>query len=1323
MKRELFFPTLLSLLIIIPTYLRAQSENCSGATVISVMSNCSSPITGNTGLTQNIPGCVGNADDDVWYQFTATSTSHQITVVPSAGLDPVVQLFSGTCSSLISLACVDNGLTGQTETVYATGLTVGQTYRIRIYHYYAGGGSTTSFTICITTPPPPPSNDNCPSAIPLTVNSTCTYTNATSAYATQSMPGCAGNADDDVWFSFVATAPVHTITVAPSSNMDPVVQLFSGTCGNLTSITCMDNTFTGSNEVINAVGLTPGNTYYIRVYDYYYSNGGFPFQICITGNTPPTPVNDDPCGAIQLPPVTSDCNYMNFSTVGATTSVGPGIPTPSSCAGGSPPQQGGFNNTPQPKDVWFAITVPSTGIIAITAQPGYGINDVAMALYTGTCTNLTQIACSDDYNYPGSANDMKPFLKATGLTPGSTVYLRYWAFNGNTTGNIGFCVTTNTNDDCANALYICDLNGYSGNTSAAYTIDRPCNMRGLAEMNNPPTYTYTPGTCQGGIFGLGGSWGAGAPYCDVRIDNNSWIRFTAANTTATLTVTVSDCFVGNYPSGGIQMQIFSAGSPCCNFTPVSSFVEGSSVLTITANNLTIGQDYYLMIDGYAGDICNYTITASGGVQFTDITASADTVCFGQSVTLTGPNGASGYYWQTFGDTTQVLVDTPATTFTYVLDVFGVCGNKQTISKTIYVENPPVLTTNSPVTVCQGQTINLNASGASSYQWTGPGGFNSTQQNPTISNAQPSNAGNYQVIGFSAFGCSDTAIVNVSVTNNPTATASANSPLCEGDTLIITASGGSVFNWSGPGGYSSSQQTDTILNVSTSQAGTYQVIVGSSGCQDTATINVVVNQLPVYNINSNSPVCSGDTIQLNTSPSSFSQYNWTGPNGFSSTQANVSIANASTANGGMYYVTVTNSNNCSKTDSIFVAVNNTPSFTTSSNSPVCENQPIILNVNTSANVNWTGPNGFSSNQTNVTINNATTSDAGNYIVTVTDPSGCSDSDTINVTVNPKPNASANSNSPICEGQNIQLNALSQPNVTYLWYSSNGFSSSQQNAMVNNAMQSDSGWYYLVVTNQFNCSDTDSVNVKVVEQPIAGIFAEGNKVCENDTIHLYGQGNGTFAWYYEGNYIADYAILAAEPAHDNSVYTLVVSNGTCSDTASITLNLLPRPVVDAWQDTVIVRTTAAQLNASGGVTYLWEPDYHLSCSDCPNPKATPDEDTYYCVWITNQNGCVDSACVFVKVEECGEIFVPNVFSPNGDGNNDVLKVYSNCIDKLYMAIYNRWGEKVFETDSPKVVWDGTYRGKEVNNGVFHYVLKATLLVGGQEINQKGTITIMK
>ena len=582
----------------------AQSDNCSGAISLAVTANCSSPVAGSTaGFTQNIAGCVGNADDDGWYKFVATATSHSITVTGSASFDAVLEVFSGTCTSLVSIACMDNTISGQAESISLTGLSIGTTYYVRVFNYGVGSGSST-FTICLTNPPPPPANDPCSSAINLAVNVGCINTAGTTYGATQSMAGCSGTADDDVWYKFTANSYTQTITMAGSANMDGVVEMFSGTCASLVSLYCQDVTFTGGVETINAVGLTPGQVYYLRVYDYY-TGAGFPFTICVSGN----PIgggqpNDNPCSAIQLPAVTSSCNYLTFSTVGATNTGAGLAPVPAGCTGGSGGAAGFVAGS---LDVWFKITVPASGAVYITPEPNQGagyILDGSMALYSGACGALTQINCSSDYTlYPGAANDLLPYIAATGLTAGSTIYLRYWAF-GTSAGNFGICVQSPTNDDCANALYVCDINGYAGSTSAAYTPDRPGTGAGQMFANNetPAGVNQANGVNTCGVFGyypncpatIAGPYSS--PAIDVNIENNSWIKFTAASTTANLRVTVGDCWVGNYPSGGIQMQVFSS-TGCNNFVPVSSFKEGSSTFTVTANGLTVGNDYYLMVDG------------------------------------------------------------------------------------------------------------------------------------------------------------------------------------------------------------------------------------------------------------------------------------------------------------------------------------------------------------------------------------------------------------------------------------------------------------------------------------------------------------------------------------------------------------------------------------------------------------------------------------------------------------------------------------------------------------------------------------------------------
>jgi len=1228
----------------------AQSDGCSAATAITITANCSSPVSGTTaGATQTIAGCVGTADDDVWYKFTATSTSHVITVAASASFDPVVQLFSGVCSSLISLSCMDQGFTGDDETIFATGLTIGNVYTIRVYHYYAGYGSGT-FTICVTPGPTAPANDNCANATTLNVNASCSYTSSTSYGATLSQSGCAGNADDDVWFKFVATNSVQTITVDPSSTMDPVVELFSssGTCASLTSIACMDNTYMDGIEQINAVGLIPGNTYYIRVYDYYTNTGGAPFQICIVGTPTPTPVNDEPCGAIQLPTVTSDCDYLYFTTTNATNSVGP--PAPSNCENWEvtyygTPNAGGFSASS--KDVWFKITVPSNGIICIMPKPNYGFTDGAMALYSGTCTSLTQIACSDDYNYPGTAHDYQPHLFQTGLTPGSTVFLRYWKW-GTTTGDFAICVTSPSNDNCANNLYICDLNNYSGTTSAAYTIDRPCNMRANAE--EAVTYTYTPGTCQpGGIFGLGGSWGVGAPNCDVQINNNSWIKFTASNTTATLTVNIFDCFKGSYPTGGIQMQIFSAATACCSFTPASDFKEGSSLLTITANNLTIGQDYYLMIDGFAGDVCSYSITATGGVQFPNITTTSTSICIGQTITLNGPAGATSYLWYPGGQTTANITVTPNYSQSYNLEVTGVCGDRQYLSIAITVNNPPTATAGSNSPVCAGQAINLTSSGGSTYSWTGPGGWTSTDQNPPRPNATTAMTGTYYVTVTSAAGCTSTNSVSVTVNSVPTATASNNGPYCVGQTISLSSSGGTSYNWAGPNSWTGSGSAPTISNATTSMSGTYYVTVtNSNNCTATNNTVVTVNSNPTASAYNTGPYCEGQTISL--SASGGSSYSWSGPGGWTGSGASTTRPGASASTVGTYTVTVTNSNNCTATTTTSVSLYSSPVASATNTGPYCVGETIELDAGGGTSYSWTGPASFSSGVESPTRPSATTAMGGIYTVTVTNSTNCTATTTTNVVVNNNPTANAGNDVSIANGSSTSLTGSASGgsgNYSYSWTPS---------ALLVNSSIYDPQTINLTSTTTFTvtvtdittgCTGTDEVVVTITGGPLSvNVTAGSNSICAGQTTQLNAQGSGgsgtyTYSW---SSSPAGFSSSIANPLVSPTVtttYYVTINDGFNTSSGNTTVTINPVPTVSAGNSGSYCIGETIELNSSGGSSYEWTgPDGWSSSLQNPvRPGSTSIMAGTYTVTVTNSNSCTATGTTTVVLNSNPTAFASN------------------------------------------------------------------------------------
>lgn len=194
-----------------------------------------------------------------------------------------------------------------------------------------------------------------------------------------------------------------------------------------------------------------------------------------------------------------------------------------------------------------------------------------------------------------------------------------------------------------------------------------------------------------------------------------------------------------------------------------------------------------------------------------------------------------------------------------------------------------------------------------------------------------------------------------------------------------------------------------------------------------------------------------------------------------------------------------------------------------------------------------------------------------------------------------------------------------------------------------------------------------------------------------------------------------------------YTVMINDAACGTiTATVTITQ-PTAITVTINSTPAPNGTAT-VNPSGGIppyTYLWN-----TAPPQTTQTATGLGAGVYCCLITDANNCTDTACVTVTIEpiDCsnaGELYLPNAFSPNNDGENDVLKIYYGnilCIKTFKLVIYNRWGEKVFETSDPAFRWDGIYRGKLENTAVFVYYMKATLL-SGEEIIKKGNISLIR
>ena len=290
-------------------------------------------------------------------------------------------------------------------------------------------------------------------------------------------------------------------------------------------------------------------------------------------------------------------------------------------------------------------------------------------------------------------------------------------------------------------------------------------------------------------------------------------------------------------------------------------------------------------------------------------------------------------------------------------------------------------------------------------------------------------------------------------------------------------------------------------------------------------------------------------------------------------------------------------------------------------------------------------------------------------------------------------------------------------TYSW--SNGQSTSGISNLA-------AGNYSVVVTNAVGCSSTQTVAI-TQPPPFAAAVTNTPAACNSNdgtaTVSASG-GSGSFTYQWSSGQTSQ--TITGLAAGNYSV-TITDSNG-CTQSGSTTILNSNGPTAIASGSTSIQSGNSATISASGGVTYSWSPATGLSNSTISNPTASPSATTIYCVYVFDANGCSDSSCVTITVLaepiDCGTFYLPNAFSPNDDNENEVFKAYVNpvCVTEFKLVIYNRWGEKVFETEDVTKYWDGYFRGVVSNTAVYAYYCKATF-TNGNKIDKKGNVSLVR
>jgi gliding motility-associated-like protein len=309
----------------------------------------------------------------------------------------------------------------------------------------------------------------------------------------------------------------------------------------------------------------------------------------------------------------------------------------------------------------------------------------------------------------------------------------------------------------------------------------------------------------------------------------------------------------------------------------------------------------------------------------------------------------------------------------------------------------------------------------------------------------------------------------------------------------------------------------------------------------------------------------------------------------------------------------------------------------------------------------------------------------------------------ITISDLPIITAGSNSPICEGANIRLTASG--GNSYSWVGPNGYTSSAQNPVLV-AGTNTIGTYTVTGFNTFNCSSTNNTSIIVLPKPIVAITPASATICNADSVLLTASGGNSYVWAPTTGLTAPTAASTFAKPITTTIYTVVVTGAnTCTDSAKIKVQVLQKPIVNAGEDIVLIKGQTAILQGSIdaiSTNYFWTPIDFLNNPNSLNPITTATKNMEYVLHAQSTLGC-GSTTDTVLVKVYNDLFIPNTFTPNGDGKNDKWKIDAlAAYPNANTIIYNRYGQIIFEAQSAYQYWDGKFMGKDVPNGGYAYVI---------------------
>ncbi len=677
-----------------------------------------------------------------------------------------------------------------------------------------------------------------------------------------------------------------------------------------------------------------------------------------------------------------------------------------------------------------------------------------------------------------------------------------------------------------------------------------------------------------------------------------------------------------------------------------------------------------------------------------LSTGADSVCKFDTTTIQA-SGAVTYVWNSTASLSalnQATVDAfPVATETFTVtgtDINGCINSNDTTIIVLELPSVNVLPNNGHICVGEDETLTVPA--IYSYAWDQLGTLALDGNNNDTVIANPIDTTLYTLIATDSLGCHKTFTYELDVT--PLPVLNITSPVettCAGQPDSISITGALTYSWGPNISIIGGNSANPVMNpqITTEY---FVTATGPGNCQSFDSITVEVFEIPNYSAGENKTICRLDTVQLNASGGQ--SYVWSPSTGLS--DPNAADPFSFTYNTRLYNVSITDSNGCTFVSSMIVTVNSLPQASAGADKSICFGSQTRIGGQPSGPVGstylWSPTVGLDNSP--LAPNPAVSPDTSTtYTLLVTDTNGCMKENEVVVKVNPLPVVEVTElPNYICEGDS-ELIAVTAGFASYNWRPSNDIVSPDQSfSLVYPKFPSQ---YTVEVTDSNGCESEITIDVDVKPKPFvnAGI---NHEICDGDTIELIANaGEGDYLWTPEEMvFQPDSLTTLAVPLGVAFLRLNITDKLGCTNYDDAIISAHPLPYADAGED---IENCDMQTVFLGGPSVTseensirWSPASLLSNPRAEHPWVLNTErDTFY-LEVVSPDGCINYDTVTVNSDCYSKIYVPNAFSPDNDGINDVFRVYGHRIYNPYLKIYDKWGHLIFESNDLEVGWDGTH-----------------------------------